>query len=305
MKVFCEIESQSAAGWAQKPAGLPLSFTSLGSSPAVPNEVVALAYFFAFLALRLAAFFLAPPLRFFAAIVFPLCTGRCTGQSNAITRERTYHGFNHWCSKSLTPLHLGNNGEPFQSWFHPPRRHGTAIQVSRRRNRARPIELMQQNLRNPQIIEGKSMSTRAQRLAGTTVAILAGAGLMASASAAELSGAGATFPYPIYAKWAEAYKAATGIGLNYQSIGSGGGIKQIEAKTVDFGASDMPLEARRPGEERAPAIPAGDRRRGHGGEHPGRHRRPDDARRSRPSPTSISARSPSGTTRRSPSSIRA
>jgi len=60
--------------------------------------------------------------------------------------------------------------------------------------------------------------------------------------AAEISGAGATFPYPIYAKWAEAYKAATGIGLNYQSIGSGGGIKQIEAKTVDFGASDMPLK---------------------------------------------------------------
>ena len=69
-----------------------------------------------------------------------------------------------------------------------------------------------------------------------------GAALMGSASAAEISGAGATFPYPIYAKWAEAYKAATGIGLNYQSIGSGGGIKQIEAKTVDFGASDMPLK---------------------------------------------------------------
>jgi phosphate transport system substrate-binding protein len=62
------------------------------------------------------------------------------------------------------------------------------------------------------------------------------------ASAAELTGAGATFPFPIYAKWAEAYKAATGIGLNYQSIGSGGGIKQIKAKTVDFGASDMPLK---------------------------------------------------------------
>ena len=61
-------------------------------------------------------------------------------------------------------------------------------------------------------------------------------------SAADLTGAGATFPYPIYAKWAEAYKAATGIGLNYQSIGSGGGIKQIKAKTVDFGASDMPLK---------------------------------------------------------------
>ena len=61
-------------------------------------------------------------------------------------------------------------------------------------------------------------------------------------SAADLTGAGATFPYPIYSKWAEAYKAQTGIGLNYQSIGSGGGIKQIKAKTVDFGASDMPLK---------------------------------------------------------------
>ena len=61
-------------------------------------------------------------------------------------------------------------------------------------------------------------------------------------SAAEFTGAGATFPFPIYAKWAEAYKAQTGIGLNYQSIGSGGGIRQIKAKTVDFGASDMPLK---------------------------------------------------------------
>jgi phosphate transport system substrate-binding protein len=62
------------------------------------------------------------------------------------------------------------------------------------------------------------------------------------ARAAEISGAGATFPYPIYAKWAEAYKAKTGTAMNYQSIGSGGGIKQITAKTVDFGASDMPLK---------------------------------------------------------------
>src|SRR3982751_4200595 len=62
------------------------------------------------------------------------------------------------------------------------------------------------------------------------------------AGAADIAGAGATFPYPIYAKWAEAYKAKTGISLNYQSIGSGGGIKQITAKTVDFGASDMPLK---------------------------------------------------------------
>ena len=63
-----------------------------------------------------------------------------------------------------------------------------------------------------------------------------------TALAADITGAGATFPYPIYSKWAESYKAATGIGLNYQSIGSGGGIKQIKAKTVDFGASDMPLK---------------------------------------------------------------
>jgi phosphate transport system substrate-binding protein len=63
-----------------------------------------------------------------------------------------------------------------------------------------------------------------------------------AAVAADISGAGATFPYPIYAKWADAYKKETGIGLNYQSIGSGGGIKQIEANTVTFGASDMPLQ---------------------------------------------------------------
>jgi phosphate transport system substrate-binding protein len=67
----------------------------------------------------------------------------------------------------------------------------------------------------------------------------------APALAANISGAGATFPYPIYAKWADAYKKETGVGLNYQSIGSGGGIKQIKAKTVTFGASDAPL----PGDE--------------------------------------------------------
>ncbi|MBI1892006.1 MAG: phosphate ABC transporter substrate-binding protein PstS [Burkholderiales bacterium] len=66
---------------------------------------------------------------------------------------------------------------------------------------------------------------------------------LSSADAADITGAGATFPYPIYAKWAESYKQATGTGMNYQSIGSGGGIKQIKAKTVDFGASDMPLAA--------------------------------------------------------------
>jgi phosphate transport system substrate-binding protein len=72
---------------------------------------------------------------------------------------------------------------------------------------------------------------------------LAAAFVAAPAAAADITGAGATFPYPIYAKWADAYKKSTGIGMNYQSIGSGGGIKQITAKTVDFGASDMPMKA--------------------------------------------------------------
>src|SRR6202051_3064990 len=71
---------------------------------------------------------------------------------------------------------------------------------------------------------------------------LAAATWTLAAAATDISGAGATFPYPIYAKWADAYKKLTGIGLNYQSIGSGGGIKQIKAKTVTFGASDMPLK---------------------------------------------------------------
>lgn len=86
------------------------------------------------------------------------------------------------------------------------------------------------------------------------------AGLANSAFAADITGAGATFPYPIYAKWAEAYKAKTGIGLNYQSIGSGGGIKQIQAKTVDFGASDKPLtveELDKSGLTQFPAIMGG------------------------------------------------
>jgi phosphate transport system substrate-binding protein len=76
--------------------------------------------------------------------------------------------------------------------------------------------------------------------------IIAAAGFIAAtvlpAAAVEISGAGATFPYPVYAKWADTYKKETGVGLNYQSIGSGGGIKQIEAKTVTFGATDAPLK---------------------------------------------------------------
>src|SRR6476469_7002334 len=77
------------------------------------------------------------------------------------------------------------------------------------------------------------------------IKLLAASAALACAAfsqAADISGAGATFPYPIYAKWADAYKKQTGVGLNYQSIGSGGGIKQIKAKTVTFGASDMPLK---------------------------------------------------------------
>src|SRR3954452_15923760 len=79
------------------------------------------------------------------------------------------------------------------------------------------------------------------------VSSLVAAGLAAAvasgpAAAAEITGAGATFPFPVYSKWAEAYKKETGIGLNYQSIGSGGGIRQIRAKTIDFGATDAPLK---------------------------------------------------------------
>jgi phosphate transport system substrate-binding protein len=77
-----------------------------------------------------------------------------------------------------------------------------------------------------------------------TTRLVAGAAIAIAASAAHaqnITGAGATFPAPIYAKWAEAYKAATGAQLNYQAIGSGGGVKQITSKTVDFGASDDPM----------------------------------------------------------------
>lgn len=74
-----------------------------------------------------------------------------------------------------------------------------------------------------------------------TAILSAALAVSTTALATDITGAGATFPYPIYAKWAEAYKAQTGAGMNYQSIGSGGGIKQIQAKTVDFGASDAPL----------------------------------------------------------------
>jgi phosphate transport system substrate-binding protein len=89
--------------------------------------------------------------------------------------------------------------------------------------------------------ETEPMPMRNRTIKRLALGVAAAAWTLA-AGAADISGAGATFPYPVYAKWADAYKKLTGIGLNYQSIGSGGGIKQIKAKTVTFGASDMPLK---------------------------------------------------------------
>lgn len=84
--------------------------------------------------------------------------------------------------------------------------------------------------------------------------------LISAAQAADITGAGASFPYPIYAKWAEAYKKVTNVGLNYQSIGSSGGIRQIRAKTVTFGATDAPVpgaELDKDGMVQFPAIIGG------------------------------------------------
>src|SRR5882724_4029037 len=78
-----------------------------------------------------------------------------------------------------------------------------------------------------------------KRIAAVGLAGLCMAGL---ASAQDVTGAGATFPAPLYAKWASDYNKATGVKVNYQSVGSGAGIKQIDSKTVAFGASDMPLK---------------------------------------------------------------
>src|SRR6185437_4146414 len=79
-------------------------------------------------------------------------------------------------------------------------------------------------------------------LAHAVLAVSAALFLWSPAEAAEISGAGSTFAYPLIAKWADAYRAQTGIGINYQSIGSGAGITQVERKTVEFGVSDMPLK---------------------------------------------------------------
>lgn len=93
-------------------------------------------------------------------------------------------------------------------------------------------------------LENDTMLKQIGNLGRASFLALAALTVTSAAHAADISGAGATFPYPVYAKWAEAYKAQTNIGMNYQSIGSGGGIKQIKAKTVDFGASDAPMSGK-------------------------------------------------------------
>ena len=136
------------------------------------------------------------------------------------------------------------------------------------------------------------------------IAAAAMIGAITVACAADISGAGATFPFPIYAKWADSYKKDTGNGLNYQSIGSGAGIKQIKAKTVTFGATDAPLEAKdldKAGLAQWPMVMGGIVMVVNiPGVKPGElvHRRPD------PRPDLSWARSPNGTIRRSRSSIR-
>src|ERR1700694_862278 len=120
--------------------------------------------------------------------------------------------------------------------------------------------MMAGGLRRPPAIpelEGALAAFRIALMAAACAAI----GMSGAARAAEITGAGATFPYPIYAKWAEAYKARTGNNLNYQSICSGGGIRQIQNKTVDFGASDMPLkpeELEKSGLVQFPTVVGGD-----------------------------------------------
>jgi phosphate transport system substrate-binding protein len=99
-----------------------------------------------------------------------------------------------------------------------------------------------QKVLNTLTFEPTPLEATVKKIVSAITATACGVLLSVSAMAADISGAGATFPYPIYAKWAEAYKAKTNNGLNYQSIGSGGGIKQIKAATVTFGASDKPLE---------------------------------------------------------------
>ena len=104
-----------------------------------------------------------------------------------------------------------------------------------------------------QIQRGNEM----KRSFSKTLAVVAAGTLMTSAVLAQdVTGAGASFPAPVYAKWAEAYKAATGKSVNYQSIGSSGGIKQIKANTVDFGATDAPMDGAEVAKEGLVQFPA-------------------------------------------------
>ena len=119
-----------------------------------------------------------------------------------------------------------------------------------------------------------------------------------------LTGAGATFPNPIYSKWFDAYARETGVRINYQSIGSGGGIRQFTEGTVDFGATDGPMT-----DEQIAAVQGQRAARPHGARRGGRHLQPARARANARSastgrrwPTSSSAASPGGTTRGSPRS---
>src|SRR5262245_59696355 len=93
------------------------------------------------------------------------------------------------------------------------------------------------------IPEIESVRVKIRRVVAAAVAVVGAALAPLAVAAAEVSGAGATFPYPIYAKWAEAYKKESGVAVNYQPIGSGEGIRQIQSKEVTFGATDMPLAA--------------------------------------------------------------
>jgi len=97
-------------------------------------------------------------------------------------------------------------------------------------------------VRQRQLLLEKLHMRTLNKLAQGTLAAAMGLAFTVSALAADITGAGATFPYAVYTKWAEAYKAATGNTVNYQGIGSGGGIKQIKAKTVDFAGTDAPLD---------------------------------------------------------------
>lgn len=104
-------------------------------------------------------------------------------------------------------------------------------------------------------IQGVTMKFSSAVMTAVATAIVS-----TSVIATDITGAGATFPFPVYSKWSEAYKDKSGVGVNYQSIGSSGGIKQIKAKTVDFGATDAPMkadEAEKEGLVQFPAVIGG------------------------------------------------